>query len=357
MILSFDVYGPEYTRLKTLTPGYFKAMRENGFRMAILKSSMGYGVDKGCQDFVALLKDHFDIAFYHWADPTAPAKSQAAWLKKQIEIFRPKAIFLDIEQRFAWNTNPKVADLFDRSKRLPAQQIVNCGTDLLTLLRPLGLPLEVYTYPYFITEHCMGAHLTNGENVTGKGYLSNGGWWRDVVWPWPSALKPWLAAYPSVPKTGLRTNTWPGFQNFLYSKVQPNTPELISHVNLFSSGKKVTWQWWQFASNVWLPGFYNVDMSIFNGDEDKYKAWIFQEPVEELEPAEPVLIKYRVKPRCNPNIRLDHNVLAKKVTMLTAGTDLLVTKEAEEDITNGYIQIVQPVQGWVHTSLVERITP
>jgi hypothetical protein len=40
-----------------------------------------------------------------------------------------------------------------------------------------------------------------------------------------------------------------------------------------------------------------------------------------------------------------------KAGMLTAGTEVLVK---EENPTNGYIQIVQPVQGWVHGSFIEK---
>lgn len=346
MILSFDVYGPELGRFKSLTPGYFQAMHGNGFRMAILKSSMGYGIDTGCQDFVKMLKKHFDIAYYHWVDPTAMPKSQAAWLKKQVDTYRPKAIFLDIEQY--------CEDPFNKRKPLPAQQIVTCANELLDILRPMGLPVEVYHSQWFVPDRCMGTVAGNGDKVTGKGYLSNGRWWRDVTWPWSGSVRPWMAAY--VVDKVTKMHTWADFLQFLYSRIQPYSPETWGHTNYFDAGKKVKWLWWQFASKLWLPAFYTLDLSTFNGEETDYQAWIDQTPAEEPDedPDDelPVLFAYRIKVRGNPNLREGPAAWMKKITMLTAGTEVLVK---DENPTNGYVQIVSPQVGWLYAGYIEKV--
>jgi hypothetical protein len=347
MIFSFDVYGPEYVRFKNLTPGYFKAMRENGFRMAILKSSMGFGIDRGCQNFVSLLKDYFDIAYYHWCDPTSIPKHQASFLRKQINKFRPKAVFLDVEQRCRdWS-------LYPNGPKLTPQEIVSNANILLEDLRDLELPLEVYSYPYFVTEYCMGAALPNGETVQGKGYLSNGGWWRDVTWPFPASLRPWIAAYFPTPKKGLKPNTWINFQAMLYTKVLPKSPEFYTHINFFNAGKKVCHRWWQFASNVWLPAFVNVDMSLYNGTDKDYQYWITQTnpPQPQPDPDLPVLVPYHVKHRCNPNVRQAASRHSPNLGMLTAGTEVLISNEVT---VNGYLQILSPIFGWVFADYLEK---
>jgi hypothetical protein len=153
----------------------------------------------------------------------------------------------------------------------------------------------------------------------------------------------------------LRLNTWLEFQAFYYRNVQSYNPNRYGRINYFSDGKKVTWSWWQFTSHVMLPGFYTLDLSTFNGDEDGYHAWMNsmpapQEPSQQEPDGEVYL--YRVKPRCNPNVRVGPHLSMPKVTMLTAGTEVIVKNVAS---TNGYLQILNPVLGWVHETFIEPI--
>jgi hypothetical protein len=265
-ILAIDLYSGNYN------PPYFhlplEEMRSHGFRLAIVKASMGGGVDgidlgkKGWLDTPSIYRDLFrgaglDFGLYHWLDPIRTADYQFQWFRDQIGRLDPDCIAIDDEQWWASWAEYYEAINHQRAwgdvTRLAPAKIDSCSAatiDLLDEYRKPTVPLELYTFCTFFRTYA-GAD-------------------------WPPAIadrtrNPWLACHPTVAKEYQICETWAEFDEYLERFVVGRSPIALAGAPLGLT----TWRWWQFASTILLPGASEkIDLSIFNGSEAEYELWL-----------------------------------------------------------------------------------
>lgn len=262
-IYAIDLYSGNYYNGFTLP---LKAMYDNGFRLALIKASMGGGNDyrfiNGKQfDTVEWYANYFraagfNVGLYHWVDPIQPLEAQVQRFAAQLKRLGVDIGILDWEQWWAdWTKRNKYkrGELPQSSVPIvPPGKSINAVNYFLehkdlALLRQL----EVYTYSWFVETYC-----------------------GNIPWSF-SARKPWIAAYPDM-KDSVICETWEEWEKW--------TPEgsPISWAGNRPPGlKPEEWSWWQIQSGIYLPGAKDhYDYSIFNGGELEYNVWAGKEPAK-----------------------------------------------------------------------------
>jgi GH25 family lysozyme M1 (1,4-beta-N-acetylmuramidase) len=261
-IYAIDLYSGNYYPGFTLP---LKDMYDHGFRMACIKASMGGGDDYRWMnnakfDTVEWYTKYFrdagwDVSLYHWVDPVQALQPQIDRFRAQLDRMKCDVGLLDWEQNWGdwtkwaqasrgeipWADVPQAS----AAKNLAA---VNAFLDSekLAMLRQL----EIYTYAWFPSTYV-----------------------KLAIWPF-SARKPWIAAYPALPKENIICESWKEFEEW----VPKGSP--ISWAGGRPAGLQPNeWSWWQVQSGIYLPGCKDhYDYSIFNGDEEAYNSWIGKAP-------------------------------------------------------------------------------
>lgn len=153
----------------------YAELKEHGVVMAMIKASMGGGIDYECSKHVAAAREAgLLIGLYHWCDPTQSWERQAWYFIEQIRKFFPDYIAYDVEQWWdswsGWHNGTahrlskdtvtgnfrtvykkvykETQFPYDRSKAYTAKWIVDIyGNDLITALNefPGGLWWADYT--------------------------------------------------------------------------------------------------------------------------------------------------------------------------------------------------------------------
>jgi GH25 family lysozyme M1 (1,4-beta-N-acetylmuramidase) len=273
-ILASDHYSGNYLP-GIFSPDRLAAMKDHGFQLGVFKASMGGGVDGRTVggkwvDTPAIYCDLWRAAglkagLYHWADPTRPAPFQFDFFHWQIKRLAPDCVALDWEQNWAnwteyWEYIARTREGKDVRNCTPTK--INSNADELdALIQPVAdaykIPFENYFYCHFPLTYGGGSYKLKKKDP------------------------PWLAIYPRIPAEHLVCETWAEFDQLLRDLVIGKSPLTQS------AGVPIgvtTWRWWQFASTITLPGSAGkMDMSIFNGGQAEFNAWLNQPP-----PAPPV---------------------------------------------------------------------
>lgn len=236
----------------------FQAMKDNEFKLVLIKSSMGGGPDWTCDKFVDTFRNNsFDIGLWHWVDPTQNLEKQTNFFLDKIHKHKPDCVFLDQEQFWAnWPDFYKLKAgqlTYAKLPKLSKDKINNAGTTIIGLLwdelLTLQIPFDTYTGKWFIDDYC------------GK------------VWPWVKHTNPWLAVNITLTTAEKNPKTWNDFNNTINNKILPYKPDLPTGISKYGL--------LQFSSGVTIPGSNKpFDLDLFNGNIDDYTKWLNQPPLK-----------------------------------------------------------------------------
>lgn len=238
-----------------------------GFRLVIIKSSMGGGKDPYCLEHAQLAKDHgFLVALYHWVDPIQNWTTQATeYFFPQIDAVEPIAVGYDCEQYWAsWSKwQDYVAGKIPNSQ-VPRTTEYNVVNSYLTVR---NLALAQY-----------------GSSIPEKRHMIySADWFTDIFPGLAEASKEhelWIADW-SYSRTIVHTQfdgnfkldiiDWYQWQQLIWDEMKDGAYDGVPLL----LGDRKDFRMWQADSKVVPPGSPSrYDISFFNGDEAAFNLWL-----------------------------------------------------------------------------------
>lgn len=215
----------------------FQALADAGCAGVVLKCSMGGGMANLnwlTQAVNGIRRAGLRLGFYHWVDPTRPARRQAGYLRQAVEQFEPDFLSLDNEQWWAsWEQFYRYLQ-----KKISASQVPRLRGDVIirayldTMAEVEGLrPLMMqYSARWFQQGYCPQMREHNHR--------------------WAG----WVAYY-----VGSKVKQFETVESFEEALDGLETPRHVPD--------NMPVRLWQFTDRWGMPGVEPMDLSVWEGDE------------------------------------------------------------------------------------------
>jgi hypothetical protein len=302
-----------------LTAEKLQAMDQHGMAAAVVKLSMGYGIDtRAAQHAANVRTTSAALLGYHWVDPTNTPAAQMQYLARQVDALQPDGLAMDVEQY--WRYWSQFYDAI--YGRIPWSAV------------------QKYS-PAHISDHAQECQYRAQQLFGGLVLGYTGKWFIDKYAPgiaaWLASDKFW-AAHHLLPK--IKRLNWAQ----LYDRIATIPPLPYPHA----------WRQWtggMVLTDLFTSDWHRLDGNIMPCWPDRAAMWaaLGNTAPPPPPPPPPVLGLHQVVRCWWLAVRTAPHDKAPKVAWLSVGTERVVHEQAG---AWGRID-----GGWVGMAYMRRVTP